>query len=60
MQFATLLRASAATPLVLLATFLLVMFRDLTEGIVVGFGLGTLLFMHRMAQAVDSREPASR
>jgi MFS superfamily sulfate permease-like transporter len=37
---------------VLLATFLLVTFRDLTEGILVGFGLGTLLFLHRMAGAV--------
>jgi sulfate permease, SulP family len=40
---------------ILLATFLLVVFRDLTEGIVVGFCLGTLLFMHRMAQAVEVR-----
>ena len=39
----------------MLATFLLVVFRDLTEGIVVGFCLGTLLFMHRMAQAVEVR-----
>jgi SulP family sulfate permease len=38
---------------VLLATFLLVVFRDLTEGIVVGFGIGALLFLHRMAQAVE-------
>ena len=37
----------------LLATFLLVVFRDLTEGILVGFGLGALLFLHRMAQAVE-------
>jgi sulfate permease, SulP family len=52
-QFATLLRASRGDAAVLLATFLLVVFRDLTEGIVVGFALGTLLFMHRMAQAVE-------
>jgi sulfate permease, SulP family len=51
-QFATLIRASWGDALVLVATFLLVIFRDLTEGIVVGFCLGTLLFMHRMAQAV--------
>jgi sulfate permease, SulP family len=38
---------------VLLATFLLVVFRDLTEGILVGFGIGALLFLHRMAQAVE-------
>ena len=41
--------------MVLLATFLLVIFRDLTEGILVGFMLGTLLFLHRMAQAVEVR-----
>ncbi|ACL56548.1 SulP family inorganic anion transporter [Methylobacterium nodulans] len=52
-EFATLLRASRGDALVLLATFLLVVFRDLTEGILVGFGLGALLFLHRMAQAVD-------
>ena len=37
-EFATLLRASRGDAVVLLATFLLVVFRDLTEGIVVGFG----------------------
>jgi SulP family sulfate permease len=30
-----------------------VVFRDLTEGILVGFGLGALLFLHRMAQSVE-------
>ncbi|HEX2115681.1 MAG TPA: sodium-independent anion transporter, partial [Alphaproteobacteria bacterium] len=49
---ATLLRTSRADTAVLLATFLLVVFRDLIEGILVGFGLGVLLFLHRMAQAV--------
>jgi len=52
-EFATLLRASRGDAVVLLATFLLVVFRDLTEGILVGFGLGTLLFVHRMAQSVE-------
>jgi SulP family sulfate permease len=52
-EFATLLRASRGDAVVLLATFLLTVFRDLTEGIIVGFGLGTLLFMHRMAHAVE-------
>jgi SulP family sulfate permease len=52
-QFATLLRASRGDAVVLLATFLLVVFRDLTEGILVGFGIGALLFLHRMAQAVE-------
>jgi SulP family sulfate permease len=52
-QFATLLRASRGDAVILLVTFLLVVFRDLTEGILAGFGLGTLLFMHRMAQTVE-------
>jgi SulP family sulfate permease len=52
-QFATLVRASRGDAVVLLATFLLVVFRDLTEGILVGFGIGALLFLHRMAQAVE-------
>ncbi|MGE0716141.1 MAG: SulP family inorganic anion transporter [Alphaproteobacteria bacterium] len=55
--FATLLRASRGDAVVLLATFLLVVFRDLTEGIVVGFAAGTLLFLHRMAQAVEVGRP---
>ena len=51
--FATLIRASRGDAVVLLATFLLTVFRDLTEGILVGFGLGVLLFLHRMAGAVQ-------
>jgi SulP family sulfate permease len=51
--FATLLRASRGDAVVLLTTFLLVIFRDLTEGILVGFGIGALLFLHRMAQTVE-------
>lgn len=51
-EFVALLRASPGDATVLLATFLLTVFRDLTEGIVVGFSLGALLFLHRMAQAV--------
>lgn len=58
-EFWTLLRSSRGDALVLLVTFLLVIFRDLSEGIMVGFGLGTLLFLHRMALAVevDSSRP---
>ena len=56
-QFVTLLRASFGDALVLTATFLLVVFRDLTQGILVGFGLGVLLFLHRMAQAVEVERP---
>jgi SulP family sulfate permease len=51
--FATLLRASRGDAVVLLATFGLTLLRDLTEGIVVGFALAALLFVHRMSQAVD-------
>lgn len=49
---AALLRSSAGDALVLAVTFLLVVFRDLTTGIVVGFSLGALLFIHRMSSAV--------
>ena len=49
-DFATLLRSSRGDAVVLLATFLLTIFRDLTEGIVVGFALGAVLFINRMAQ----------
>jgi SulP family sulfate permease len=52
-EFATLLRVSFGDAIVLLVTFLLVVFRDLTEGILAGFGIGTLLFLHRMAQSVE-------
>ena len=55
--FATLLRASRGDAVVLLATFLLTVFRDLTEGILVGFGIGVLLFVHRMAQAIEVENP---
>lgn len=48
--FYSLLRASRGDAAVLLSTFLLTVFRDLTEGIVVGFLLGALLFIHRMSQ----------
>jgi SulP family sulfate permease len=51
-EFVSTLRRSRGEALVLLATFLLTIFRDLTEGIVVGVVLGSLLFMHHMAQLV--------
>lgn len=44
-----LFRTSRADALVLLVTFLLVVFRDLTEGIIAGFALGGLLFIQRMS-----------
>ena len=51
--FIMLLRASRGDAAVLLATFLLTVFRDLTEGIVVGFGLGSVLFIHRMSKTTE-------
>jgi SulP family sulfate permease len=50
-EFWSLLRASRGDAIVLLATFLLVVFRDLTEGIIVGFALGALVFIQRMSGA---------
>lgn len=57
-EFATLVRSSWGDAAVLLATFLLTVFRDLTEGIVVGFALGAMLFIHRMASAATATEIA--
>ena len=45
-----LIRTSSGDALVLSATFLLLTFRDLTEGIVVGFALGGVLFIKRMSE----------
>jgi SulP family sulfate permease len=57
--FAILIRSSWGDALVLLATLLLTVFRDLTEGILVGFALGTLLFMHRMSETIRIESGAS-
>ncbi len=51
-EFRLLLFSSRADAVVLLATFLLVIFVDLPTGIVVGVVLGCLMFMHRMAEAI--------
>jgi len=50
-EFWTLFRSSWGDAVVLLATFLLTVFRDLTQGILVGFALGAVLFINRMAEA---------
>jgi sulfate permease, SulP family len=57
--FVALIRSSKGDALVLLVTFLLVVFRDLTQGIVVGFALGSLLFIDRMGKsiAIDAHTP---
>jgi SulP family sulfate permease len=52
-EFALLLRTSVADAVVLLSTFLLTVFVDLLTGIGVGVLLGSFLFMHRMAEAID-------
>src|SRR5690606_25860646 len=49
--FAILVRSSWGDAVVLLATFLLTVFIGLTEAITVGFSLGALLFLHRMARS---------
>jgi len=58
-EFATLIRSSRGDATVLLATFLLTIFRDLTEGILVGFALGAVLFINRMAQmtGIEAQTP---
>jgi SulP family sulfate permease len=57
--FLTLLRASRGDAAVLLATFGITLFRGLTEAIVVGFALGSVLFIHRMSQttALETHVP---
>lgn len=52
-EFASLLRSSWGDATVLVATFLLTIFEDLTVAIAVGVTLGAFLFMHRMAEDVE-------
>ena len=56
---AVLLRSGWGDIAVLAATFFLTIFRDLTEAIIVGFALGSVLFIHRMsmATAVETHTP---
>jgi SulP family sulfate permease len=58
-EFGLLLRTSLADAVVLLSTFLLTIFVDLLTGIAVGVLLGSFLFMHRMAEAIDVQGGAS-
>ncbi|HRK96723.1 MAG TPA: SulP family inorganic anion transporter, partial [Rhodospirillales bacterium] len=55
----TLVRASWGDAAVLVTTFLLTIFRDLTEAIVVGFALGSVLFIQRMSKTtgIESHAP---
>lgn len=50
---AILLRSGWGEATVLGATFFLTIFRDLTEAIVVGFALGSVLFIHRMSRTTE-------
>ncbi|MGS4947626.1 SulP family inorganic anion transporter [Meridianimarinicoccus sp. RP-17] len=50
---AVLLRSDWGEATVLGATFFLTIFRDLTEAIVVGFALGSVLFIHRMSRSTE-------
>jgi SulP family sulfate permease len=54
-----LLRASRGDAAVLMITLLLTVFRDLTEAIIVGFALGSVLFIHRMSSmtAIEAQIP---
>ena len=58
-DFIALLRASGGDRLILLATFLLTVFVDLTTGIGVGVVLGAFVFLHRMAESVEVEGEAS-
>jgi SulP family sulfate permease len=51
-----LLGASRGDAAVLVVTFGLTIFRDLSEAIVVGFALGAMLFINRMSHAVEVEE----
>lgn len=52
-QIAGMFKHDRGEAFVLCATFLLTVFEDITVGIGVGVSLGSLLFMHRMAEAVE-------
>ncbi|MEI4195448.1 SulP family inorganic anion transporter [Roseovarius sp. E0-M6] len=48
-----LIRSGWGEATVLGVTFFLTIFRDLTEAIMVGFALGSVLFIHRMSRTTD-------
>lgn len=57
-EFAALLRSSRGDAMVVSVTFLLVVFRDLTEGIIVGFALAGIVFIKRMSEGTAMRPRA--
>jgi SulP family sulfate permease len=52
-EFIALLQASWGDAIVLMTTFLLTIFDDLTTAIAAGVTLGAFVFLHRMAEAVE-------
>lgn len=52
-EFWSLVQASRADALIVISTFLLTIFRDLTTGIVVGFAIGAIVFINRMSAAIS-------
>ena len=50
-EIGAMLRAARADALILVVTFGLVVFRDLSQGIITGFALSSLVFIHRMSGA---------
>lgn len=56
---AVLWRSGLGESVVLAVTFLLTVFRDLTEAIVIGFALGSVLFIQRMSRAttIQTHQP---
>ncbi len=58
-EFGSLLRAGRGDAAVLLATFLLTIFADLTIAIATGVTMGAFLFLDRMAKAIEIDTGAS-
>ncbi|WP_249306565.1 SulP family inorganic anion transporter [Rhodobacter capsulatus] len=58
-EMAALIRSSKGDALVLIVTFLVVTFRDLAEGIVIGFALGGLVFIRHMSEMTALDEGAT-
>jgi sulfate permease, SulP family len=54
-QIVSIVKHDRGETFVFATTMLLTIFRDITEGIAAGVTLGSLLFVHRMAQVVEIR-----
>lgn len=57
-EFAALMKSSRGDAMVVSVTFLLVVFRDLTEGIITGFALAGLVFIKRMSDTAAMQQKA--